>query len=923
VPLETGILTTKLYRPRISGELVARPRLVERLEARRDRPLTLVSAPAGYGKTTLVSNWLEACECPTAWLSLDEDDNDLVQFLVYLLAAIETMLPGAVAETRSLLDAAGLPPPPVLSRSLINELDQVECPFILVLDDYHHIDDSTVHELLNELLSHPPRPMHLVLISRTDPPLSLPTLRARRQVTEVRTNELRFTREETAAFVQQEIGMPVDDRAVTALLQRMEGWVTGLRLLTLSLRHRGSVDISPARLSGNVSYVMDYLVTEVLDDQPPAIYDCLLRTAILDRISAPLCEAVCFGEAETPGSSFGTARSEVDAGDVELSGQAFVAWLLENNPFLVRLDDSGEWYRYHHLLRELLQSRLEQRLGVAGIAALHRRASAWFARNQLINEALHHALAAGEPETAANMVAQHRHTLIDGEQWQRLERWLRMFDQATIEAQAELSIIEAWVHNVHGRWQEELAALARVEMLLAGTEIAPEVADPIRGEIYVLRANLLGWTYDGQAVLHHAERALELLPHEWRYAYTSAYMIAGFGDLLSGRIDRAVARIRRGLADSQTASKPQHKAMLLFGLTGAYWVDLNFDDMRRLAQQYLAVSQEYRLPEATAVAQYYLGSIDYLQNDLLAAETHFSAVANTPYTISLNWHTQGVCGLALTYRALGKLEQASELLTEFQSRLIERNNFALQEVVKACQAELALSQRDIAEAIRWAESYDPQPFVGLQMFYIPQLTQVKIWLAQDTADSRERAGSLLAQLAEIVHGAHLKSALLPVLALQALLDDAQGQESAALANLREAIALAETSSVLRVFVDLGPRMADLLVRLRQRGVAPEYVARILAAFPESTTDHGRQVRIEPMPLADRPSSPLVEPLTDREMDVLALLAQRLTNKEIAARLFISPGTVRQHTYQIYQKLDVHNRREAVAKAQTLNILPPT
>ncbi|MGD9317169.1 MAG: LuxR C-terminal-related transcriptional regulator [Anaerolineae bacterium] len=913
MPLETGILTTKLYRPRISGELVPRPRLVERLEARRDRPLTLVSAPAGYGKTTLISNWLEACDCPTAWLSLDEDDNDLVRFLTYLLAAVETMFPNAVAETRSLLSAAGPPPLPVVTRSLINELDQVECPFILVLDDYHHIDDLTVHELLNELLTYPPRPMHLVLISRTDPPLSLPTLRARRQVTEVRTDQLRFTREETASFVQQEMGMSVDDRAVTALLQRMEGWVTGLRLLTLSLRHRGSVDISPARLSGNVSYVMDYLVTEVLDDQPPAIYDCLLRTAILDRISAPLCEAVCRG----------SAPADDDAGDVELSGQAFVAWLLENNPFLVRLDDSGEWYRYHHLLRELLQSRLEQRLGVAGIAALHRRASAWFARNQLINEALHHALAAGEPETAANMVAQHRHTLIDGEQWQRLERWLRMFDQATIEAQAELSIIEAWVHNVHGRWQEELAALTRVEMLLAGTEIAPEVADPIRGEIYVLRANLLGWTYDGQAVLHHAERALELLPHEWRYAYTSAYMIAGFGDLLSGGIDRAVARIRRGLADSQTASKPQHRSMLLFGLTGAYWVDLNFVDMRQVAQQYLAVSREYHLPEATAVSQYYLGCIHYLQNDLLAAETHFSAVANTPYTVSLNWHTQGVCGLALTYRALGQSEQASELLTEFQNRLIERNNFALLEVVKGSKAELALSQGDIAQAVHWAESYDPQPFVGLQMLYIPQLTQVKAWLAQDTAASRELAGNQLAQLAEIVHGAHLKSALLPVLALQALLDDAQGQESAALANLREAIALAETSSVLRVFVDLGPRMADLLVRLRQRGVAPEYVARILAAFPESTTDHGRQVRIEPMPLADRPSSPLVEPLTDREMDVLALLAQRLTNKEIAAQLFISPGTVRQHTYQIYQKLDVHNRREAVAKAQTVNILPPT
>ncbi|HSR32844.1 MAG TPA: LuxR C-terminal-related transcriptional regulator, partial [Anaerolineae bacterium] len=424
-----------------------------------------------------------------------------------------------------------------------------------------------------------------------------------------------------------------------------------------------------------------------------------------------------------------------------------------------------------------------------------------------------------------------------------------------------------------------------------------------------------------------AERALDLLPHEWRYAYTSAYMLVGFGELLSGRIDLAVERIRRGLADPQIVSKPQHTAMLLFGLGGAHWIDLNFDDLSLAARKYQAVGREYHLPEATAVSQYYLGCIHYLQNDLLAAETHFFSVANTPYTVSLNWHTQGVCGLALTYRASGQSEQASELLTEFQNRLIERNNFALLEVVKASKAELALSQGDIAQAVHWTESYDPQSFVGLQMLYIPQLTQVKAWLAQDTAASRELAGNQLAQLVEIVQKAHLKAALLPVLTLQALLDDAQGQESAALANLEEAVALAEPSNILRVFVDLGPRMADLLVRLRQRGGAPEYVARILAAFQDETKDEGRTTKAPDLSLvastlARGPSSPpLVEPLTDREIDVLTLLAQRLTNKEIATQLFISPGTVAQHTHQIYQKLDVHNRRQAVAKAKALSILP--
>ncbi len=280
------LISTKLYRPRITGELVPRPRLLQRLDRRRDRPLTLVVAPAGYGKTTLVSNWLETCDCPNAWLSLDEDDDDLVLFLTYLLAAVETMFPDSVVETRALLGTATLPPLPVIARTLINELDQIERPFILVLDDYHYIHNIGIHDLLNELLTHPPRPMHLVVVSRKDPLLPLAKLRVRRQVTEIRSQELRFTRKETAGFVQLEMGAPVDDSMAGALLQRVEGWVTGLRLVTLSLRQRGGVDLNPGRLQGSVSYVTEYLVAEVLESQPQVIQNYLLNTLILDRFCA-------------------------------------------------------------------------------------------------------------------------------------------------------------------------------------------------------------------------------------------------------------------------------------------------------------------------------------------------------------------------------------------------------------------------------------------------------------------------------------------------------------------------------------------------------------------------------------------------------------------------------------------------------------
>jgi len=276
---ETDILPlirTKLHWPRVTGDLVPRPRLLEQLEQWRDRPLTLVIAPAGYGKTTLVTSWLAACDCPSAWLSLDKDDNDFVLFLSYFLAAIQTMFPDAVEETSAWLSAASLPPLEILARSLINELDQIEQSFILVLDDYHSIQNMDVHHLLAELLRHPPHVQHLVLASRSDPPLSLATLRARGQATEIRIHQLRFTEAETATFLRQ-LGRPADGGTVRALLESVEGWVTGIRLAVLSSRHRGSLESASARLQSGIPYITDYLVTEVLEGQPPIIQDCLLR----------------------------------------------------------------------------------------------------------------------------------------------------------------------------------------------------------------------------------------------------------------------------------------------------------------------------------------------------------------------------------------------------------------------------------------------------------------------------------------------------------------------------------------------------------------------------------------------------------------------------------------------------------------------
>jgi len=370
---EVFLINTKLYRPQIPENLVARPKLLEHLHSRRQRRLTLVSAPAGYGKTTLVSSWLEEGDWPCAWLSLDEYDDDRVTFLSYFIAAIQTICPDVGQETQALLKAPSLPPSPMLARSLIAELDQIDLPFVFVLDDYHFIHQTAIHELLTELLRHPPQSLHLVITTRSEPPLALSKLRARGQMTEIRLEELSFTQVETAALLQTTLGRRVSDTTAASLTEKTEGWITGLRLAILSLRHQDDLDGLLSKLPDHPHYVTEYLIGEVLSSLPSPMKQYVLSSAILDRFCAPVCETIL--------------GLEQGSGEVSVAGYYFIEWVVKANLFTVSLDGEGIWYRYHHLFQQFLQQQLKRRYSPDDIAALHRRASRWYAENGFIDEA--------------------------------------------------------------------------------------------------------------------------------------------------------------------------------------------------------------------------------------------------------------------------------------------------------------------------------------------------------------------------------------------------------------------------------------------------------------------------------------------------------------------------------------------------------
>ena len=887
-----------------------RPRLLERLEQNRQRPLTLVSAPAGYGKSTLVSCWLQMCASPHAWLSLDKNDNDLHLFLSYFLAAIQTMFPHAVSETMTLVNSPTLPSLSVLAGSLVNELDLIEQDFILVLDDIHRIREKSVYKLLTELLRHPPRSMHLVLIGRRDPSLALASLRAREQVTEVRLFELRFTMEETAEFLQIAMGGKINEAQTATLAEKTEGWVTGLRLACLSTLYRSDLDPKLLEPHVDAQFVMEYLFTEVFSLQPPEISQYLMGTAILDRFCGPLCEAVC-----APG---------VDSSRRELGGRDFIAWLKKEHVFLIPLDTESRWFRYHHLFQRLLGNQLKRHCSTEEINVLHSRASGWFAEEGLIEEALEHALAAGDIPTAIQLVAQHGHQLMDDQQWSRLERWLDMLPPDSVEENPEMLLLRLWSNHMRtaGFDVSALATqLEKIENLISTPPPNGSVkVEQIRSHCDALRSFQHYMGADGEVALKHARSACKNIPIHHKRARLRAHIFQVASYHMVGDLETGLSHYYNEVQENPNLSKGD-QAMYLANLCFMYWIDADLISMLQTSENTLKIAMDHRISEAIAFSLYFNGIACYHQNNLQSAEEKLASMVKDFYMYMQVVHTHGSFCLSLIYQAQGHPDKARERNRKMMEYAVDTGNQVVLGTTQAFEAELALRQGRLSEASNWAERFQPKSFLPPFAFYTPQLTLVKILLAQDTTDSRRQAADLLDQLHDFLASIHYKKSLIEVLALQGLLHDTLGDASVAQEKIAKALALAEPGGFIRVFVDLGPQMADLLKRLHEQNVAVNHIEKLLAAFSYDEQVPVQEVSKSQASLALAASPQFLEdPLTNRELDVLELLTQRLSNKEIAEKLFVSSETVKGHLKNMYPKLQVSNRREAVEKAKALGIL---
>lgn len=912
------LLETKLYRPAWSADLVSRSRLIDRIYPQRK--LTLVSAPAGFGKTTLLAEWIAAV--PTrcvAWVSLDSSDNDPVVFWSYAIAALRKLHPSLGERSLSLLRSPQPPSIESILMTLLNELTAVEADIALILDDYHAIATQTIHNGIGFLLSHVPPHLHVIIASRADPPLSLARLRSHGDLTELRATDLRFTPEEAAAFLNQGMGLEILAAEVSALEQRTEGWIAGLQLAALSLQGRKDIPDFVAAFSGDDRYIVDYLLEEVLQRQPDRVRHFLLQTAILERLSGSLCDAV-------------TNQS---------GGQGMLETLERGNLFIIPLDNKRQWYRYHHLFADVLQAHALKECPEQ-IPSLHGQASEWYEQHELFSEAIRHALAAQDFERAADLLEQVWPDMRNRQQEATVLGWLKALPDSLIRTRPILSVAYGLVllHTgpldaVEAHLQDAERQLARLGQTIPGqssareAQIAEEKYRSLPASIANARAFCAQVLGDIAGVITHAQQALALLPTEddSERGVTAAFL--GLAYWTSGDVAAAHQSFSEGLQIFQKLGSIQIVVSATLGLANIGLAQGMLRATINTCEQalHLAAQQPVPILRGTADVHLALSEIRYEQGDLAAASQLLQQgeVLREQGSISGADYLWWMVKAQLT-AAQGNVDAALEHLHE-AARLYRRSPVPNIRPIEALKVRWWLRQGRLAEALDWVQdrglSVDDSPSYLREYEH---LTLARVEIAQHRHHSAENIDQVIELLTRLLAAAEAKTrtgSTVKILVVLALAHEAQGDLARAIASLERALTLAEPEGHVRIFAECGSPMARLLREAITRGITPTYTRQLLTAL-ETWGQQPKSTSPLPLSLSVSEGSPspqsLIEPLSQRELDVLRLLNTELSGPEIARELVVALSTVRTHTKRIYSKLNVTNRRAAVKRAAELELI---
>jgi LuxR family maltose regulon positive regulatory protein len=859
IVMTPSLISTKIYAPRLRPGLVSRPHLIERLKAGLHCPLTLISAPAGYGKTTLIAGLANDVDLPVAWLSLDEGDNDPIRFWAYFISALQTKLPRAGNTVIQTLKSPEVPDVQSCLTQLINEIASAEPsfqPYIHILDDYHLIEEETIHKDLSFLIEHLPRQLRIVISTRADPPLPLARMRARGQLSEFRAKDLRFTVKETDALLNGTMGLGLSDKEVVAVDARTEGWIASLQMVGISIQKHENIPGFITAFTGTHRHVLDYLTEEVLNRQTADTRSFLLETSILDRVTGPLCDAV-------------TGRQD---------GQEMMERLDSANLFLVSLDNERKWYRYHNLFSSMLRSRLQQSTPER-VNELRKRAAIWFQQNGLMEEAISQALATGDFELSSELIEKAAPAALVLAEIGTLLNWLAKLPEATVQRHPGLCVFYAFVLTRVGRVNAAEAWLRRIE----GLELAGFLET-----LATMTQAMIATAYQDD------KRTMELLAQvlEEKESLSNA-----------GTTTEAIYSLAAKLGAATILVEAQETHGQLRRAIETCQLGLSLIRDKALEAPLLSMAGLLHVRFARILCE---------RNDLEGATQHIVA-AREIGPRSGNRQIQACISivLGLIRQAEGNDKAALDLMREAEeiaagsSQLPRASNLPW-------RLRFWFAQGDFSAAARLIQAYEPAPGIGRGGPLVALLQEtVGITLGHISLCEGKfsKAETLLAGVQMEAEQAGRMGNVIEILLLRALAVRALGNMAQAIDLLDRALKLAEPEGYVRVFVDLGMPMAALLREDVSQGLTSNYVRGLLAEFEKKKN--------RTMKLAYQP---LIEPLTDRELEVLRLLADGSSNGQIAEKLVLTTGTVKTHAHNIYAKLGVRGRVQAIKRATSLNLL---
>ena len=863
------LLATKLAIPPKRVDIVQRPRLLEKMDAGLKqngsfgRYFTLVSAPAGYGKTTLVLDWIQRLGLPIAWLSLDEPDNDPRRFITYLVAAMQQVSENIGQAATAMLQSPQPPPDELMLTGLVNEMTVVQEPFVLVLDDYHIIHTPSIHKQIAFLLEHQPANLHITITTREDPLLPIPRLRARGQVLEIRQDDLRFTADETTEFLKTVMGLDISFDEVAALERRTEGWIAGLQMAALSMQGRDDLSNFIQAFTGSNRFILDYLVEEVFERQSSEFKDFLLKTSILERLSGSLCDQVA----------------------EQANSQELLERLEQANLFIVPLDQSRRWYRYHRLFAELLRHRL--RSSSLAENELHQRASYWHEKNSHPSDAIQHALAAGDWERAGNLIQRYNTDFLKRGEVLTVIRWFQSLPEEVLLSNPKLCFDYCWPLLLAGQFDVVRPLLERVE------GIAGEMPEFL-GEVNAAQAYLAREQGDHALMVEKSQRALSLLPKSSVDSRGIVALNLGIAYWHMGQMQAAEEVLAEALEAGQATGN--HYAVLTALIFQGRVLAVR-GQLRQSTEYFMRAIQQGGGMPINALAYMDLATLHYEWNELDVSDAHLQKAI-------------GLCQRSQNYEFLVGCWMIQSRLRIAQGDFDGADNSLGQAwgLVRSGQIPAPTAERlDVAQARllleegnsagEWeqklTETVDCHPFYRF-------LGLTKAWTLP-----KAHARAYLDGLSQAAQANEWRYGLIAVRALQAVIAEPQDD---ALEFLTEALQMAEGDGFIRTFVDTGEELVPLLKEAVRRGISPEYVGKILEVMKDGVH------------LSDAGQSLLVEALSDREMEVLRLVTAGLSNREIAEKLVISTGTAKTHVHNLCGKLGVRNRTEAAMKAKELGFV---